>query len=175
MLSWEVTHWDDLGWKDTFGSPAFTARQNDYAAAWGRTGVFTPEVVVNGRSDLVGSDPRALAAAVAGQDRGSGGPVVDLAPDAVSVSGGSAEPSGAATVLLVRYDPRLIEVPIGRGENGGRTLPHRNVVRELDVLGTWSPGETGRFALPAPRQSGLKSVVLVQAGRGGPILAASGG
>ena len=175
MLSWEVTYWDDLGWKDIFGSPAFTARQHDYAAAWGRSDVFTPEVVVNGRADLVGSDPRALAAAVRGNDRGSGGPVIDLAPDAVSVSGGSTGRAGAATVLLVRYDPRLIEVPIARGENGGRTLPHLNVVRELDVLGSWSGGATARFALPSARQPGLKSVVLVQAGTGGPILAAAGG
>ena len=175
MLSWEVTYWDDLGWKDIFGSPAFTARQHDYAAAWRRSDVFTPEVVVNGRADLVGSDPGALAAAVAGNDRGSGGPVIDLAPDAVSVSGGSTGRTETATVLLVRYDPRLIEVPIARGENGGRTLPHRNVVRELDVLGSWTAPATGRFPLPAARLPGLKSVVLVQAGTGGPILAAAGG
>ncbi|MEN3177307.1 DUF1223 domain-containing protein [Gluconobacter sp. OJA] len=50
-LSWEVTYWDDLGWKDTFSAPAFTARQWDYAHAFHRREVFTPEIVVNGRAD----------------------------------------------------------------------------------------------------------------------------
>ncbi|MBE7211676.1 MAG: DUF1223 domain-containing protein [Gluconacetobacter diazotrophicus] len=174
MLSWQVTYWDRLGWKDTFGDPAFTARQHDYAAAWGRENVFTPEVVVNGRTDLVGNDPGELAAVVARADRGAGGPAIALVGGAVTVSGGGAAgPGGAATVLLVRYDPRVIEVPIGRGENGGRTLPHRDVVRAVTVLGSWSPGRTARFALPADTRPGLADAVLVQAGTGGPILAAA--
>jgi hypothetical protein len=175
MLSWQVTYWDDLGWKDTFGSPAYTARQHAYASAWGRDNVFTPEVVVNGRVDLVGSDPRALATVVAATDRGDGGPTIAVTSNEALVSGGSAGSSTSATVLLVRYDPRLIEVPIGRGENGGRTLPHRNVVRELDILGSWSPGLSQHFALPPPTRPGLQAVVLVQAGPGGPILGAARG
>ena len=55
-LSFEVTYWDELGWKDTFGSPQYTARQWDYAHGFHRTQVFTPQVVVNGRADVVGTD-----------------------------------------------------------------------------------------------------------------------
>src|SRR5271156_6379106 len=55
-LSWQVTYWDNLGWKDTFGSPLFTARQWAYARAFHRGEVATPEVVVNGRADVVGSN-----------------------------------------------------------------------------------------------------------------------
>jgi hypothetical protein len=63
-------------------------------------------------------------------------------------------------------------VPIQRGENGGRTLPHRNVVRQLVKLGVWN-GAARAFVLPSPDRVGLKTVVLVQEGRGGVILAAA--
>jgi hypothetical protein len=78
-----------------------------------------------------------------------------------------------ATVWLVRYDPRIVQVPIQRGENGGRTLPHKNVVRQLTALGVWT-GQTQAFRL-APVRVGLETAVLVQEGRGGAILAAARG
>ncbi|MGL4314509.1 MAG: DUF1223 domain-containing protein, partial [Sphingomonas sp.] len=53
-LSFAVTYWDDLGWKDTFASPAFTARQWDYAHAAGRSVVATPQVIVNGKQPVLG-------------------------------------------------------------------------------------------------------------------------
>ena len=72
---------------------------------------------------------------------------------------------------LVRYDPRTHEVPISAGENDGRTLPHRNIVRELTRLGEWS-GTAATFAVPAARDQNLIAAVLVQRGEGGPILSA---
>ena len=56
-LSFRVTYWDDLGWKDTFASPQFTARQWNYAHALHHAEVYTPQVIVNGRADIVGSEP----------------------------------------------------------------------------------------------------------------------
>ena len=168
-LSWQVTYWDDLGWKDTFAKPAFTARQWDYAHAFHRGQVATPEIVVNGRADVVGSDRGELDRLIRRADRGDGGPRIAIAGDRVSVDG-----QGAGEVLLVRYDPNLEEVPIRRGENGGKTLPHRNIVRQVVRLGAWSGGP-GSYALPAPDPSGLKTAILVQAGPGGAILAAARG
>ena len=168
VLSWQVTYWDHLGWRDTFGDPAFTRRQQDYAAAFGRREVFTPEVVVNGRSDVVGDDRAQLDGLIRQADRGAGGPVIALAGDRVTVTGAGP----GAVVLLVRYDPRILQVPIRRGENGGRTLPHRNVVREVGPRGD-ATGPTRTFVLPAPTRTGLDTAILVQAGRGGPILAAA--
>ncbi len=168
VLSWQVTYWDHLGWKDTFDDPAFTRRQQDYADAFGRGQVFTPEVVVNGRGDVVGDDRAQLDRLIRQADRGQGGPVVTVVGDRATVTGAGP----GAVVLLVRYDPRILQVPIRRGENGGRTLPHRNVVREVVPLGQWT-GPTRTFVLPAPRQAGLDTAILVQAGRGGPILAAA--
>jgi hypothetical protein len=76
-----------------------------------------------------------------------------------------------ATVWLVRYDPKVRWVSIRAGENNGRKLPHRDVVRELVALGDWT-GAAISFALPAAKEPGLTSAVLVQAGKGGPIVAA---
>ena len=167
-LSWQVTYWDQLGWKDTFGSPAFTARQWDYAHAFHRGEVATPEVVVNGRVDGIGSGPGEIEALIRKGDRGDAGPQIAVSGGKVSLSGAS----GKGIVLLVRYDPNLIQVPIRRGENGGRTLPHRNVVREVVRLEDWT-GAPRSFPLPASARPGLKTAVLVQAGVGGPILAAA--
>lgn len=167
-LSFQVTYWDNLGWKDTFGTPANTDRQWDYARAWKRAQVATPQVVIDGRRDLIGSNRAELEQALRAADRGRG-PAVDIAGDSVTVSGPAAGRS--ADVWLVRFDPNVVQVPIRRGENEGLTLPHKNVVREIVRLGDWS-GAAKRFALP-PGAPGLKSAVLVQAGRGGPILAAA--
>ncbi len=167
-LSWQVTYWDHLGWRDSFGDQAFTARQYDYARGLGHDGVFTPEVVVNGRADGVGTRDGEIEALLRSADRGDGGPSVALSGDRVSVGAGQ----GAADVVLVRYDPRVIEVAVRRGENSGMTLPHRNVVREVRLLGQWH-GRAASFPLPAPARPGLKAAVLVQAGAGGPILAAA--
>jgi hypothetical protein len=167
-LSWQVTYWDNLGWKDTFGQPAFTARQWQYARAFHRKEVATPQVVVNGRADVVGNRGDELAQLLRRADRGDGGPSVRIEGLTTAISG----QGPAARVLLVRYDPRILNVPIRAGENGGVTLPHKNVVREVVDLGGWAGGSRS-YALPAPTRPGLKTAILVQTGPGGPILAAA--
>lgn len=167
-LSFAVTYWDRLGWKDTFGSPRYTARQQDYATA-GQGQVATPEVIVNGRFAILGSNTRAFDAAIAKAELSRGGP--DISLDGTSLRLGQAVAEGTSTVWIVRYDPRSRDVPIRAGENGGRTLPHRNIVRELTKLGEWA-GPAESFALPSAQEHGLATAVLVQRGSGGPIIAA---
>ena len=167
VLSWQVTYWDYLGWKDSFADPAFTARQQAYARSLGHNGVFTPQVVINGRGDVVGIDGGQLTRALHDLDRGTGGPSLHLSANSVSIDGTGND----AVLTMVRYDPRIIQVPIRAGENGGATLPHRNVVREVAALGQWSGGSQ-TFALPKARHAGLKTAVLLQRGQAGPILAA---
>jgi hypothetical protein len=171
-LSFQVTYWDQLGWKDTFGSPQFTARQYDYARGLRHDNVFTPQVVINGRADVVGIQHGEIERAIARSDRGVGGPTVTIASGRVAIAGGAL--AAPAQVWLVRYDPNIVQVPIRRGENGGRTLPHKNIVRTLTRLGDWS-GPARSWALPAAGQAGLRTAILVQAGPGGPILAAARG
>ena len=173
-LSFQVTYWDKLGWKDTFASPQYTDRQWEYARGFKHAQVYTPQVVINGRSDLVGARKGEIEQAIARADRGASGPSVDISGDRVTVQGGRAANSAQgrpADVWLVRFDPNVVQVPIRAGENGGRTLPHKNVVRELVRLGDWD-GASRSFALPAARP-GLATAILVQDGRGGPILAAA--
>jgi hypothetical protein len=170
-LSFAVTYWDGLGWKDVFAKPQFTARQWDYARAFGNDQVWTPQVVINGRANIVGNKSEPLQALIARTDRGVAGPVVALAAGKVTVNGSTSRP---ADIWLVRYDPRAVEVAIKAGENGGRTLPHRNIVRELVKIGTWKGGAAS-FALPEAKLPGLATAALVQTGTGGPIIAAARG
>lgn len=170
VLSFGVTYWDHLGWRDTFGKPEFTARQRDYARGLGIRGVYTPQVVVNGRVDLVGSDRAALESAIRRNQRSTPEPAITV--DAAGVVVGAATSRGAADVWLVQYDPRTLQVPIRRGENGGRTLPHRNVVRALSRVGEWH-GATQRYSLPEARERIWRRAILVQHAEGGPLLAAA--
>ena len=169
-LNFGVTYWDQLGWKDSFAQPAFTARQWDYARAGGRGSVATPQVIVNGRQVVNGGNGQALLAAVRQADRGTGGPAITGTGGRVAV--GAGRTAAPAIVWLVQYDPRTLEVAIRAGENGGRTLPHRNVVRSLQQLGSWS-GSAASFALPTARNATYRSAVLVQEGKGGRIVAAA--
>jgi hypothetical protein len=164
-LSFAVTYWDQLGWKDTFGDPAYTKRQWDYARTGGRGNVATPQVIVNGRGVLTGNRRADVDAAISHYDRGTGGPDILSDGQTAIVQKGA----GNGTLWLVRYDPRTIAVPIRAGENGGRTIPHRNIVRELVPLGKWT-GPAARYSLPTGKP-GLRTALLLQAGSGGPIIA----
>lgn len=168
-LSFAVTYWDRLGWNDVFAHPAFTARQWEYSKAGGRTQVSTPQMIVNGRGVLVGSNRGQAEAYIKRFDRGASGPAIAASRDRVGIGAGPA--AQPANVWLVRYDPRVHQVPIRAGENGGRTLPHKNIVREIYLLGKWT-GEAVSFAVPAAKNGSLKSAVLVQDGPGGAIVAA---
>ncbi len=168
-LNFAVTYWDQLGWKDIYAQPDFTARQWEYSRAQGRGNVQTPQLIVNGRAAVLGSYKAEVEKAIAANSRGSGGPVVTV--DGAKVSVASAATGKPATVWLVAYDPRSVSVPIRAGENGGRTLPHRNIVRQLVALGPWSGKAVSYTAPESP--AGLKRAVLVQVGKGGPIVAAT--
>lgn len=168
-LSFAVTYWDRLGWKDTFAKPEYTARQWDYAKAGGRGNVATPQIVVNGKAVITGSNRQQVLQGIRSADRGAGGPPIGAAAGHVTIGAGRA--AAPAIVWLVRYDPRTVAVPIRAGENGGRTLPHRNIVRSLVRLGAWN-GKAARFAVH-PAGVTVRSAILVQQGKGGSIIAAA--
>ena len=165
-LSFAVTYWDDLGWKDSFAQPAFTERQKDYAAAYRRPNVSTPQMVINGKGFIVGTTAAEMARGLAAYARSGPEPQIALNGSRLSVGAGS----GAAQVWLVRYDPKSLDVPITAGENNGRTLPHRHIVRSLVKVADWT-GKPVTVDVPAA-PAGLETAVLLQAGRGGPIVAA---
>lgn len=168
-LSFAVTYWDQLGWKDIFAHPTFTARQWEYSRAAARRNVSTPQIIVNGRGVLVGDSKAELGSFLKRFDRGTSGPRILVSASRIGVAAGTT--GRPANVWLVRYDPRTHQVPIRAGENGGRTLPHKNIVRSLHLLGKWN-GRTAIFARPALGDGSFFSAVLIQDGPGGAILAA---
>jgi hypothetical protein len=169
-LSYGVTYWDYLGWRDSFASPQFTQRQRDYSDRNNGAGVATPQYWINGRQTVLGANPGRVAQLIA-QAGPADGPDLSLSGSRLHVGAGEA-PSSGADIWLVRYDPRTIPVAIRAGENGGRTIPHRDIVRQLVRIGRWT-GSPINVTLSGPTAQGLKSAVLVQAGRGGPILSAA--
>jgi hypothetical protein len=96
-LVFAVDYWDRLGWKDTFSKPEWTARQYAYARAIGGDGVYTPQVIVNGRVEGTGLDANELASLMRSAERGDSGPGVDFADGAVTV-GSAAAPEGGTDV-----------------------------------------------------------------------------
>ena len=166
-LSFAVTYWDRLGWKDVFADKAFTQRQYDYAHALKNPNVYTPQIVINGKTAITGIKRGELAAMIAASKPIAGGPSLNVVQNSLRIGRGS----GTANIWMVRYDPRIQQVAIRSGENGGRTLPHKNVVRSLVKLGEWS-GTAVSFAIPETTGNTLKTVILVQRQGAGPIIAA---
>ena len=167
-LSFAVTYWDQLGWKDTFGKPEFTERQVTYEPGLDQFGPYTPQMVVNGATTVVGNKLDEIDTLLAGT-RALAGPALDLGTAMLTVGAGTA-PATGADVWRVTYDPKTVEVPVGRGENNGRTLPHTHVVHSLDNLGTWTGAV---LELPvAASPAGLRTAILVQGKNGGKILSA---
>ena len=184
VLTLPVDYWDYLGWKDTLAKPKFSARQRGYAQTRGDSAIYTPQVVINGREHVVGSDKNAIDVAINRQvNRYHGLPVpvrVDLQDDAVIVdvgsSGGAA--TKGATVWLATLDKRR-SVPIKRGENRGHTGTYYNVVESLQPIGMWK-GKPERIELPRneileadPNKSCAVIVQVDQNGLPGAILGAA--
>jgi len=156
-LNFSVTYWDRLGWKDTFGDKAYTNRQYAYARAFRDNNVYTPQVVLNGRSAIVGNAPGEINRAITSVPSIPGKPAISAKAGKITIGAGK----GSADVWIVRYDPRIQNVAIKAGENHGRTLPHKNIVRQLVKLGTWN-GSAKTFAGPAKGSDHYRSAVIVQ-------------
>ncbi|PSH54564.1 DUF1223 domain-containing protein [Phyllobacterium brassicacearum] len=167
-LSFGVTYWDRLGWKDIFAKPEYTDRQVNYEKPLGRDGPFTPQVVVNGRADVVGNRISEIDDLIAEQGKVAT-PSLDLTKRKLTIGEGDV-PGGKADIWFVTYDERTVNVPVNRGENTGRTLPHKNVVHSLTKVGSWN-GRAETIDVPAATP-GLRTAILIQAPNGGPILAA---
>lgn len=167
-LSFSVTYWDDLGWKDTFGSEDFTKRQRDYESRLGHDGPFTPQIVVNGARDTVGNKMDALRAMVDAA-KPPAAVSIDIKDRAVEIGRGEVPASGA-DVWLVHYRSGVQTVTVERGENAGTKLPVANVVTDIRHIGRWL-GIAMSLSTPPPAD-GQRTAVLVQV-PGGPILSAA--
>jgi len=170
-LGFHVDYWDRLGWKDPLSTPGATARQHDYAAQFGRNEVYTPQMVIDGKQQAVGSNRGAVLEAIAGSKAKSAEAAstvpVAFATDGRSVSIGAG--SGRGKVLVVRYLlKRTTEVQ--HGENAGKTAVDANGVEAIANPAEWA-GQ--RLDLPMePVDAGHGIAVLVQ-GEDGRILGAA--
>jgi len=173
VLTFGVDYWDYTGWSDTFARPEFGARQKAYVQTMGLHDLSTPQIIVDGRGQVAGAETKGVEALIrkAQHVRGSS-PRLRFSHRTRVVVGPGRRPPGGADVWLVRYDPAVRQVTVKRGENRGQTIRERNVVRQLVRLGVWS-GRRKTYAIPAdgPDSAALKTAVLLQAAKGGRILA----
>jgi hypothetical protein len=140
-LSLHVDYWDHQGWKDPFSSRAFTSRQQGYSKIFGEDRVYTPQMVVDGRDEFVGSDESAALRIVR---EAAARPRLALKMDASTSPGAvrlsldlPAAPADAETIdVVVALTEDGLSSVVRRGENGGRTLRHVAVVRRLQTLGS---------------------------------------
>jgi hypothetical protein len=146
-LSFHVDYWDRLGWKDPFSSPAATRRQNRYADLLRLNTVYTPQIVVDGKLQAVGSDRSAVEHALGAARRSH-----DEVPVILAVENGRAKITlgdgdrVGAEVLLVGFDRRHV-TDVMRGENSGRALAHVDVVRSIEEVGQID-GRSRMFDVP---------------------------
>ena len=158
-LAFHVTYWDRLGWKDPYGLVAATARQASYGARFG-DGSYTPEMVVDGRKGLIGSDRSAAEAAIAAAAAAQGAsPDIVVGQTGTGLSIRVGEGHGTARIVLVGYDPQH-RTAVGRGENSGRSLTESNIVRSVRTVGQWTGAPV---ALAADAPAGERTAVLLEA------------
>jgi hypothetical protein len=184
-LAFHVDYWDDLGWRDRFGLPESVVRQRQYARTLHLSSVYTPQLVIDGRRDVVGggadggignSTPGGTPGGTPGSTPG-GTPGVPLDfsvhNGSLTITLGAQPQPTACDVVLVGY---LSEAAsrVTRGENAGRELHEFNIVRSVRPLGSWQ-GEERTFSVPltALAADATGAVVLVQQHDQGPIVGAA--
>lgn len=150
VLAEHVDYWNRLGWEDPFSSPEFTRRQQAYAAALSSE-VFTPQMVVDGSMQVIGSERAAVESAIR---QAAARPKAPLRLDAtreekhlrVSIEVPAASENARSEVeLFVAVTEDGLASDVTRGENAGRRLPHAAVVRALKKVKSWKPEKPRRF------------------------------
>jgi hypothetical protein len=167
-LSFHVDYWDKLGWKDPFSSPAATQRQQHYADLLHLATVYTPQIVVDGKWQAVGSNRVEVRRAIDSAQR-----TRDHVPIALDLRRGRAKieigPGGEAVpaaLLLIGFDRRHVSA-VARGENGGRMLAHVDVVRSIEEVAQ----HDGRAqTIEAPIRAPAERVAAILQARDGRVL-----
>lgn len=174
-LEWHVDYWDDLHagatgkWKDPFSKPGHSSRQRAYNKALrGNAGAYTPQLVIDGAEEVVGSRRTEIDRLIANRPDTDDAAALTLGRAGGGVSVIAAAPEGA-TVRIVRF-ARALVTRVEGGENAGKSLAEANVVRSDEVLGVTGAGPfTATARAPV---AGEGCAVLIEAGDGGVVLAA---
>jgi hypothetical protein len=155
-ISEHVTYWNSLGWSDPYSSPAYTERQNAYSERFHLEGPYTPQMVINGAEQIVGSDRGALLHAVEKEDAES--PRLSLRIVSVNVAGNTLTVNLATTGDVPKQGADLMAVladdsdrsNVLRGENSGRTLAHVAVARSITRVGRVKTAGELTVQIPIP-------------------------
>lgn len=187
-ISEHVDYWNGLGWKDPFSSPRFSERQREYARARNASQIYTPQLVVDGRLAVVGSDRTAVRQSLLEAARR---PRASVAVSAVRSDDGrsasvrvlvrnlrSTLQKGTIRVLVATVEDNVVS-DVTRGENANRRLRHDAVARALDTIGAFEDGaEAGEFTKEIALEGGwagrrLRVVAFLQDDRTRHILGAA--
>jgi hypothetical protein len=169
VLSEHVDYWNHIGWADPYSSAAFSARQEQYARRFRTQGPYTPQMVVDGRSEFVGSDTRAAETAIRSAIRQPrAGIRIDEAQGAAGIEV-TQLPAGAAhkAVVFAAFAADAGTQDVLRGENKGRRLHHVAILRELKQIGT--VGDRMGLKTTLRVEPGIRLVVFVQELGNGPV------
>jgi hypothetical protein len=178
ILAFHVDYWNRLGWKDVFSSADYSKRQNEYASWLKLSSVYTPQIVVNGRKEFVGSSAGTLRNAITAGLRTAS--AAQLTLNAQSSRGHIAVQYSTTgmvktSTLLLAVVQKAAQTKVKNGENGGRTLSHVQIVRKLQsqALATDGKGST-TIALPEGfTTQGYEVIGFIQNTGNGAILAAA--
>ncbi len=154
ILAYHVDYWDRLGWKDAYSDAFYSRRQNQYASWLRLQSVYTPQIVVNGKKEFVGSEEATLRSSIKADLQEPSQAVLTLT--SVKANQGQVswqyrtQGAGKNTSLLLAIVQRSASTKVGAGENSGRTLSHVQIVRNFQVLGIGSNNSgDGHLSLPA--------------------------
>ncbi|WP_322518311.1 DUF1223 domain-containing protein [Rhodopseudomonas palustris] len=152
-LSMPIDYWDYLGWKDTLADSRFSARQKAYSQMRGDRDVYTPQVIINGQTHLVGSNRAGIENAIKSTEQMPGTMTVPvrmaLNGKEIKVSVAAAPSGGGAQrgEVWICSVSKAVPIAIARGENRGREIVYHNVVRNLLKVGDWT-GAAGNWSVP---------------------------
>ena len=156
-LSMHVNYWDYIGWKDPFSLDTTTQRQRDYAGAMGRNNVFTPQLIVNGRYSVTGSDRSGIQDTL--RQARQTEKMMDLQVKNKTLYLPKAENKIDAVIEDITYKPTADTI-VMRGENAGSTLRSINIVTAIKVIGDWD-GSIKSVPL-AKISDGMQHVILLK-------------
>jgi len=183
-LSLPIDYWDYLGWKDTLADSRFSERQKAYSHMRGEREVYTPQVVVNGSTHVIGSDRAGIESAIDDTKKADGVMSVPVSMTLagkqinISVAASSKGPATGHGEVWICSISKAVPITIGRGENRGREITYHNVVRNLLKVGDWN-GSSSSWTVPlenVSREGVDAAVVYVQDGnrdKPGPMLGAA--
>ena len=172
-IALHVDYWDYIGWKDEFGHPAHADRQRGYAAQAGRRSVYTPEMIVNGETDIVGTKPMLLSEAIAAHKETGARMALNAQREGGSLRITGTVPTGVVgpmEVHVLRVTPAHT-TKITRGENKSKTFTYTNIAHDWRVIGTWDGQRPLDLSVEISGEEPV--VVLVQQAGPGAIVAAA--